>query len=48
MLAGLGLDAFVGGDDQQHKVDTPNAGQHVADEALMARDIHESQAKVLA
>ena len=43
VLAGLRLDGFIGGDDEQHQVDAAHAGQHVLYEALVAGDIHESQ-----
>ena len=45
MLAGLRLDGFVGGDDEQDQVDASDASQHIADEALMAGDVDESQVK---
>ncbi len=44
MLAGLRLDGFIGGDDEQHHVDAAHAGQHVLDEALVAGDVHEAKA----
>src|SRR5689334_7479925 len=43
MLAGLRLDGFVGGDDHQHQVDAANAGQHVADKALVTWDVYETK-----
>src|SRR5262249_36714441 len=46
VLARLRLDGFVGGDHQQHQVDPANSGQHVADKALVAGDINESQAQL--
>ena len=45
MLAGLRLDGFVGGDDEQDQVDASDAGQHIPDEALMAGDVDKSQVK---
>src|ERR1017187_3060843 len=45
MLAGLGLDGLVGGNDEEDQVDGGNAGQHVLDEALMAGDVHEAEAE---
>ncbi len=41
VLAGLGHDALVGGDDKQEQVDAGGAREHVLDEALVARDIHD-------
>ena len=45
MLAGLRLDAFVGGHYKQQQIHTAGAGQHVANETLMSGDIHKSQAQ---
>ena len=45
VLAGLRLDGFVGRDHEQHQVDAAHAGQHVLDEALVARDVDEAQAQ---
>src|SRR5262245_44976895 len=45
VLAGLRLDRLVGRDHEQHDVDTTDAGQHVLDEALVARDVHEADAQ---
>ncbi len=42
VLASLRLDGFVGGNHQQHQVDAADAGQHVADEALVAGHIDEA------
>ncbi len=42
MLAGLGHDAFVGGDDEQDQIDTGGSGQHVFHETLVARYVHDS------
>ena len=39
VLLGLGHGAVVGGDDQQRVIDAGNAGQHVANEALVTRHI---------
>jgi len=33
-------DAFVGGDDHDHDIDTGGAGHHVFDEFFMAGDVH--------
>ena len=44
MLLALRHHAVVGGDGEQHQVDAVRAGQHVADEALMARDIDDAGA----
>ena len=43
MLTRLRLDGFVGGDHQQHDVDARGPGQHVADEALVARHVDEAE-----
>ena len=48
VLASLGLDRFVGRDDQQHQVDASHSGQHVADEALVAGDVHKTEMQPLA
>lgn len=39
MLARLGHDAFVGGDDEESKVDAADAGQHICDEIAMTGNI---------
>ena len=44
MLARLRHDAVVGGDHQQHEIDAGRAGQHVVDEALVARARRRSRA----
>ena len=41
MLLRLGLPSFVGGHHEQHRPNRTDARQHVADEPLMARNIHE-------
>ena len=33
---------FVGGDDQQRDIDPADAGEHVLDEALVSRHIHDA------
>ncbi len=43
MLAGLGLDGFVGGDDQQNQVDAGDPREHVLDETLMTGNVDESE-----
>jgi hypothetical protein len=43
MLAGLGHDALVGGHDQQHQVQARCACQHVANEPLVARHVHDAE-----
>ena len=48
VLASLRLDGLVGGDHQQHQVDAADAGQHVADEALVAGNIDKADADRLA
>src|SRR5579872_5588811 len=45
MLLALRHHAVVGGDGEQHEVDTVRARQHVADEALMPRDIDDARAR---
>src|SRR5437588_6958547 len=45
VLAGLRLDAFVGGHYKQQQIHAAGAGQHVANETLMSGDIHKSQAQ---
>ena len=44
MLAGLGHDALVRGNDQHDEVHARRAGHHVFDEALMAGHVHNAQA----
>ena len=39
VLAGLGHDAFVGGDNEEGHVDAADAGEHIADEAFVAGDV---------
>ena len=39
VLAGLGHDAFVGGDNEEGHVDAADAGEHIADEALVAGNV---------
>ena len=43
MLLGLRHHAVVGGDGEQHEVDAVRAGEHVADEALVARDVDDAR-----
>ena len=43
MLAGLGHRPVVGRDDEERMFDRGDAGQHVADEALVARHVHEAE-----
>src|SRR5262249_7984629 len=43
VLAGLGLDAFVGGDHQQDKVVPADAAKHVAYKTFVARDVDETK-----
>ena len=43
VLAGLRLDRRVGGNHQQHQINPTHSRQHVADEALVAGNIDESQ-----
>src|SRR5438477_2593577 len=42
VLAGLGHDTLVRGDDQHHRIDPVRAGQHVANEARVARNVHDA------
>ena len=44
MLAGLRHDRVVGGDDEHDEVDAGGAGEHVLDEAFVARDIDDAEA----
>ena len=43
VLARLRLDGFVRRDDEQHQIDAAHAGQHVFDETLVTRHVHEAQ-----
>ena len=47
VLLGLRHHPVVGGDREQHQVDTMGARQHVADEALMARDVNHAGARAV-
>jgi hypothetical protein len=47
MLAGLRHHRFVSGDVQHDQIHAADACQHVADEALMARDVNERQGDAL-
>jgi hypothetical protein len=42
VLAGLGHDAVLGGDDEQDGVDATGAGDHGADERFMAGDVDDA------
>ncbi len=44
MLLGLRHHAVVGGDGEEHEVDAVGAGEHVADEALVAGDVDDAGA----
>jgi hypothetical protein len=44
MLLGLRHHAVVGRDGEEHEVDTVGAGEHVADEALVAGDVDDAGA----
>ena len=46
MLAGLGHHRIVGGDDQHRQVEPGRAGEHVADEPLVAGDVHDREAVI--
>ena len=43
VLAGLGLDGFVGRNHQQDEIDASDACQHVAHEALVAGDVDKAE-----
>ena len=43
MLARLGHDALVERHDEQHGIDRTDPGQHVADEVLVTRDVHDAE-----
>ena len=43
MLDGLRHDAFIGGDDEQHHVDTRRARQHIMHEPLMAGHVDKAE-----
>ena len=44
MFARLRHDGIVGGDDEQGEVDAGGSGEHVLDEALVARHVHDAEA----
>ena len=48
MLASLRLNSFISGDDKQDEIDAAYSGEHVPDEALVAGDIDEAEAKSVA
>src|SRR5438094_552189 len=48
VLLGLRHDPFVGRHHQQGDVDASRAGEHVANEALMARDVHDTRLELIA
>ena len=41
MLAGLGHDSFIRGDDQQRDVDSACSGEHCANEGFVSRNVHD-------
>jgi ceramide glucosyltransferase len=43
VLAGLRLDGFIGGDDEEYEIDAADTREHVFHEALMARNIDEAE-----
>ena len=45
VLERLGHDRLVGGNDEHHQVDAAYAGEHVPDEPLMPRHVHEGEVK---
>lgn len=46
MFAGLGHDAVVGGDDEDHAVNARGAGDHGLDEVLVAGDVDDANLQV--
>ena len=42
MLAGLGHHALIGGNNEQGQVNAAHPGQHIFDEALVARHVHDA------
>ena len=42
VFAGLGLNAFVGGNYEQNRVYPSDASQHVADKVPMPRDVYQT------
>ena len=42
VLARLGFDGFVGGDDEKHQIDAGDAREHVFDEPLVAGNVDEA------
>ena len=44
VFAGLGLDRFLGGDDQDGQVDAGGPGEHVLDEALVSGHVDDAEA----
>src|SRR5260370_14359264 len=47
MLLRLRHHAIVGGDREQHEIDTVRAGEHVADEALVPGDVDDTGASAV-
>ena len=47
VLLGLRHHAVVGGDGEQHEVDAVRAGEHVADEALVAGHVDDADARAV-
>ena len=47
MLASLWFDSLIGSNDEQNKVDSAYSRQHVAHEALVARNIDKTEAQHL-
>jgi len=45
VLPGLGHDALIRGHDEHDRVDTADAGEHVADEVLMARHVDDAHVR---
>src|SRR5436309_9445039 len=48
MLAGLRLDGFVGRHHQEYKIDSTDAGEHVAYKTLVAGDVNKTQPQLFA
>ena len=47
MFFGLGHDAVIGGDSEENQIDAVRAGEHVFDEALVARDIDDARLRAV-
>ena len=47
VLFGLGHDAVIGGDGEENQIDAVRAGEHVFDEALVARDVDDARLRAV-